>query len=400
MYETLTDGSALKGIKVLDMGQMVAAPFCTALMADLGADVIKVESPSGDISRNSLPKVDGESTYFATFNRSKKGITLNLKSERGKLALRRLIAEADVLVENFRPGVMERLGFSYEEVTKINATIIYASISGFGQRGVYASRACFDPIAQAMSGLMSVTGPAGGPNIRCGASIADIMAGQNALIAILAALHYRSQTGEGQYIDVALLDSCIVALSSLNAVYNTEGRVPGLHGNTFDATAPGNTYATKDGVISISAGQVREWPKFAKEIGHEEWISDPRFEKIEGRVANREVLDQLIETETKKYGTRELADKLIAVGLPCAPIYTIEDVANDPHFRDERKMFTDIDHPKIGKVRITNQAIKMTKTNPYVRSSSPVLSQDTEEVLQHIGFSREEIADMREKGEI
>lgn len=400
MYDALTDGSALQGLKVLDLGQMIAGPFCAAIMADMGADVIKVESPSGDLSRNSLPKVNGESTYYANFNRSKRGITLNLKSEQGKEALRKLITTADVLIENFRPGVMERLGFSYEECTKLNPSLIYASVSGFGQKGDYASLACFDPIAQAMSGLMSVTGPIGGPNIRCGASIGDIMAGQNALIAILAALHYRSLTGEGQYIDIALTNACIVALSSLNAVYNTTGRVPGPHGNSFDATAPGNTYRTKDGVISISAGQVREWPKFVKVLHHEEWLDDPRFSVVEKRVENRDLLDHLIEETTLQYTTSDLIDQLRAVGLPCAPINSIEDVANDPHFRDERKMFVDIDHPVIGKVRITNQGIKMTKTNPYVRSSSPVLSQDTDAVLSELGYSAEEIQDMRTNGAV
>ena len=398
MYNNLENGSALKGLKVLDLGQMVAAPFCTTIMADLGADVLKVESLTGDISRNSMPKVDGISTYFVTFNRSKKGITLNLKTEEGKEILTKLIKEADVLVENFRPGVMKRLGFDYDAVEKINPRIVMASISGYGQIGEYADRACFDPIAQAISGMESVTGPTNGEPIRCAASIADIMAGQNALIGILAALRYRDETGKGQYIDCSLVDACIVALASLNQIYNSTGKVPTRRGNTFEATAPGNTYKTKDGIISISAGQTREWPKFAKAIGHEEWITDERFVTVDRRVTNRILLDNLIEQETLKYNTNEILDILLKEALPVAPILSIKDVVENNHFANVRKMFVDVEHPQLGKVKITGQGIKMTKTNPYVRSCSPLLGQDNIEVLTKLGYSKDDIEKFKNNG--
>lgn len=396
--EELKNGSALKGLKVLDMGQMVAAPFCTSVMADLGAEVIKIESPSGDISRNSMPKVDGISTYFVTFNRSKKGITINLKTEKGREILTKLIKEADVLVENFRPGVMDRLGFGYKQVEKINPRIVMASISGYGQEGVYADRACFDPIAQAISGMESVTGPTDGGPIRCGASIADIMAGQNALIGILSALRYRDITGKGQHIDCSLVDACIVALSSMNQIYNSTGKVPTRRGNTFEATAPGNTYKTKDGIISISAGQTREWPKFAKAIGHEEWISDERFVTVDQRVKNRILLDNLIEEETSKYTTKKIMKKLLDAALPVAPIYSIKDVVKDDHFANVRKMFVDVDHPELGKVKVTGQGIKMSKTNPYIRSCSPLLGQDNNKILKKLGYTTKEIENMKKEG--
>ena len=401
MYQELKKGSALAGLKVIDMGQMVAAPFCTSVLADMGADVIKVEIPKvGDLSRASMPKQDGISTYFVTFNRSKRGITANLKTEAGREILRRLICKADVLVENFRPGVMERLGFPYEVAAELNPRLIYASISGFGQKGEFAHRACFDPIAQAISGMMSVTGPAEGPCVRCGASIADVMAGQNACIAILAALQHRDVTGVGQYIDVALTDACIVALSSMNQIYFTTGTIPEARGNTFEATAPGNTYRTRDGVISISAGQVREWPKLARALGKEEWINDERVVTVDARVHNRVELDRIIEAETTQYGTDELVDKLLSVGLPVAPILNVAQVANTPHFRDERQMYVDVDHPQLGKVRITNQGIKMTETNPYVRSCAPTLGQHNHEVLAELGYTENEITSMEENGEI
>lgn len=398
MYDSLHNGSALEGLRVIDMGQMVAAPFCTSIMADMGASVIKVESPTGDIGRNALPKKDGVSAYYINFNRSKRGIALNLKTPEGKEALARLIRQADVLVENFRPGVMARLGFSYEEVRALNPRIIFASISGYGQRGAYADRACFDPIAQAISGMMSVTGPNGGPYVRCGASIADILAGQNALIAILAALRHRERTGEGQYIDVALADSCIVALSSMNQIWFTNGTVPQPRGNTFEATAPGNTYPAADGMVAISAGHPREWPKLAKVLGHPEWTEDPRFLTVENRVKNRDALDTLITAETSALPQNVLMERLLAAGLPAAPIQSVAQAAQDPHFRDERKMYTDVEDPRIGTVRITNQGIKMTATNPYVRGCAPTLGQHTRAILEELGYTPEEIEALRNSG--
>lgn len=398
MCDKLNNGSALKGLKVIDMGQMVAAPYCTSIMADMGADVIKVESPSGDIARNALPKKDGVSTYFINFNRSKRGIVLNLKTEAGKDVLRRLIRQADVLVENFRPGVMERLGFPFEEVSKLNPRLIYAAISGFGQTGEYANRACFDPIAQAISGMMSVTGSTGGEFVRCGASIADILAGQNALIGILAALRNREETGLGQYIDVALVDSCIVALGSMNQIYFTTGNIPVPRGNTFEATAPGNTYPTKDGMVAISAGHTREWPKLAKVLEREEWVDDPLFVTVDARVKNREILDRLISEETAKMTNDELLGKLLREGLPAAPILNVAQVAENPHFRDTRQMYADVSHPQIGSVRITNQGIKMSQTNPYIRGCAPALGEHSRTILSDLGYTEAEIQSLQNAG--
>lgn len=389
--------SALDGLRVIELGQMVSGPFCGALLADMGAEVIKLELPGrGDISRDSLPKQDGVSTYFITFNRSKKGISVDLKTAEGKEILRRLICWADVLIENFRPGVMQRLGFSYEEAKKINPKLIYASISGFGQSGAYADRACFDPIAQAMSGMMSVTGSDHGEMVRCGASIADIMAGQNAATAILAALEYRRKSGKGQWIDVSLMDACIVALSSMNQVYLTTGRSPSPKGNAFEASAPGNSYPTADGVIVISAGQNGEWKKLANALEHPEWLEDERFLTVDLRVKNREELDSLISQETVRYTTEQLMEILLKAKLPAAPVRSIEQVVSDPYFSDTRKMFDEVEHPQIGKVRITNQNIKMSETGPYIRGCAPTLGQHNESVLRQIGYTGEEIKKLEE----
>jgi len=394
--------SALDGLKVLDLGRMIAAPYAAAILADMGADVIKVEMPGmGDLSRSMLPKDKGISTYYEVFNRSKRGITLNLKSEAGKMAFGKLLRFTDVLIENFRPGVMHRMGFSYEEVKKINPKIIYTSISGYGQDGAYADRACFDPIAQAMSGLMSVTGENCGESVRCGASIADVLGGQNAVIAILAALEYRRKTGKGQQIDIALVDSCISALSSVNQLYFTNKKVPTHRGNSFEASAPGNSYHTRDGSsVVVLAGQNSEWSKLAQVLGHEEWLKMPEFAEVDSRVKNRKYLDSLISAETIKYERDELIGLLLKAKLPVAPILSVDQVANDPYFRDTRHMYSVVKHPVLGKVMITNQPIKMSETNPYVRSGAPLLGENNIDLYSKLGYKRNEIEKMKENGEI
>ena len=398
----MKNGSALSGLKVLDLGRVIAGPLASSILADMGADVIKIEDPgAGDLARNMMPKKDGISTYFVMFNRGQRGVTLNLKSDEGKEILRKMIRSADVLIENFRPGVMQRLGFSYEEVEKLNPRIIYASISGFGQEGIYAGRALLDPVAQAMSGLMSVTGPADGEQVRCGASVCDVLAAQNAAIAILAALEYRRTSNHGQYIDISLVDSAIFALASINQIYFTTGRVPRNLGNFFEASAPGNTYPTKDGQkLMISAGQATMWPKFAHALGHDEWLEMPEFKRVEDRVKNRTLLDPMVADATRAFTRDELMEKMIEAKIPASPVRTVADVSNDPHFRDVRKMYSDVEHPELGEVRITNQAIHMSETNPYVRGCSPLLGQHNEEVYAAYGYDAAEVARLHKEGVI
>ena len=398
----MKNGSALSGLKVLDLGRVIAGPLASSILADMGADVIKIEDPgAGDLARNMMQKKDGISTYFVMFNRGQRGVTLNLKSDEGKEILRKMIRSADVLIENFRPGVMQRLGFSYEEVEKLNPRIIYASISGFGQEGIYAGRALLDPVAQAMSGLMSVTGPAGGEQVRCGASVCDVLAAQNTVIAILAALEYRRTSNHGQYIDISLVDSAIFALASINQIYFTTGRVPRNLGNFFEASAPGNTYPTKDGQkLMISAGQATMWPKFAHALGHDEWLEMPEFKRVEDRVKNRTLLDPMVADATRAFTRDELMEKMIEAKIPASPVRTVADVSNDPHFRDVRKMYSDVEHPELGEVRITNQAIHMSETNPYVRGCSPLLGQHNEEVYAAYGYDAAEVARLHKEGVI
>ena len=394
-------GSVLSGIKVIDMGQVIAAPYCASILANMGADVVKVEIPvKGDNCRASLPMRNGISTYFVAFNCSKRGITLNLKSEKGKEILTKMIAEADVLVENFRPGVFAKLGFSYEKLQEINPRLIYAAVSGFGQEGPYSKRAGYDPVAQAMSGIMSVTGHPGEPPVRCGASFADVMAAQNTAMGILAALRYRDQTGRGQMIDVSLADCCITALSSINEVYLTNGVIPQRLGNTYAASAPGNNYPTKDGQIILLSGNEVQWQKLCSILGHEEWITKPEFIDNKTRVAHKPELDAAIRAETVRFTTDELMDRMLEHGLAAAPIQTIDQVVNSEHFSVYREMFPEVDYPEVGKVRVTNQPIRMSETTPFVRSAAPTLGQHTSEVLSELGYSAEEIESLRAEGVI
>lgn len=392
-----TKGSALEGIKVLDLGRVIAAPFAAAILADMGAEVIKVEQPgTGDNARDNLPMKDGESTYFMNFNRSKKGITLDLK--KGKDIFLKMVEKADVILENFRPGVMEKLGYSYEELRKINPGIIYASVSGFGQYGPYKNRAGYDPLAQAMSGIMSITGYPDGAPVRAGASIADILAGQNAAIGILAALHHREQTGEGQMIDISLIDSAIVSLSSVSQVYLTDhSKIPERRGNGYVAGAPGGAYKCLDGYVVFLALGEKAWLKLTSIMEKEDLREDERFKTNVDRVENYKVLDQIVDEWTANKKVDEVVQLLLNAGLPAGPILDMDQVYNDPHVR-EREMFTTIQHPIVGEVEITNQGIKMSKTSPFVRRSSPLLGEHNLEVLIEFGFTRGEIDSFKENG--
>lgn len=388
---------ALEGLKVLDMGRVVAGPFCASLLADMGADVIKVEMPGrGDDARDNMPKKEGESTYYMNFNRSKKGITLDLK--RGKEIFFKMVKEADVIIENFRPGVMDKLGFGYEELKKVNPGIIYAAVSGFGQTGPYKNRAGFDPVAQAMGGMMGVTGWPDVPPTRCGASVADILGGLNAAVGILAALQYRNKTGRGQMIDIALTDVTVVSMATVNQVYLTNGTVPQRQGNGYAAGAPGGSYRCSDGdVIFLALGQPL-WKKLCNTIGRTDLLEMPEFVDNATREQNKKKLDAILEEWTSDKTVNEVVNLLVNAGLPAAPVFTVEQVVKDPHIGGVREMFTEIDHPKVGKVKITNQGIKMSETNPYVRSSSPLLGEHNMEVYKNFGFTEQQIREFQEHG--
>ncbi|WP_316860205.1 CaiB/BaiF CoA-transferase family protein [uncultured Cohaesibacter sp.] len=386
---------ALEGLRVLDLGRVLSAPFCTAMLGDMGADVIKIEQPGrGDDSRGFMPRKDDISTYFINFNRSKRGITLNLKT--GKDVFLELVKNVDVVVENFRPGVMKKLGLDYDELKKVNPRLIYAAISGFGQTGPYSSRAGYDTMAQAMAGIMSVTGFPGSEPTRCGASVADIMGGLQAVIGILAALRHREKSGEGQMVDVALVDVSVVGLSSVNQVYLTTGRVPQRNGNSYESSAPGGGYSTKDGYFVMNGSAPKFWAILCNAMNKPELIEDERFKTNSLRVTNKHELDAIITEWTKTMTTDELMDLLLPLGFAVAPVMTLDKVAADPHIAGVRHMFGEVEHPQVGKIRVTNQAVKMSATNPEIKRSSPLLGEHNKEIyLEELGFSEERFEEMQ-----
>ena len=388
---------ALEGIRVLDMGRVISAPMCSMILADMGAEVIKVEQPgAGDDCRAFTPVKNGESAYFAHFNRGKKGITLNLKT--GKDVFLRMIPQVDILVENFRPGVMKKLGLGYEELRALNPGLIYASISGFGQNGPDSQRAGYDTIAQARSGLMSITGFPGNPPVRCGASIADVMAGLHATIGILAALRHRQCTGKGQYIDVALTDAAVFAAASVFEVYLGSGKVVKRMGNGYEATAPGGGYRTKDGYVVFSCGNQKRYEKLCELMGRPDLVTDPDYRTESLRVKNRPALDAIIEEWSTTYTEKELLSILIGAGFACTHIATIDQVVKDPQVAEFRDMFPTIQQAGFGSLKVINQVAKLSETPARPQGPAPTLGEHNDEVyLDTFGFSEAGLTRLRDK---
>lgn len=391
---------ALTGIRVLDLGRVLSAPFCSAMLGDMGAEVIKIEQPEvGDDSRNFAPRINDVSAYYINFNRSKKGVTLDLK--KGKEIFLRMVQEADVVVENFRPGVMKKLGLDYEELSRINPRIIYAAISGFGQTGPYAERAGYDTMAQAMSGIMSITGWPDTPPTRSGASVADVMGGLQAVIGILAALRHRDNTGRGQMVDISLVDVSIVGLSSVAQVYLTTGQVPGPNGNSYTSSAPGGGYYTKDGYFIMNGSAPKFWTILCNTMNRAELIDDPRFATNALRVKNKKELNEIVEAWTRSMTTDEVIELLLPKGFAVAPVLTLDKVVSDPHISKVRNMFPEIEHPQAGKIKVTNQALKMSETNPEIQFRSPMLGEHNKEIYCDLfEYSQEELARFKAEGVI
>lgn len=390
---------ALAGIKVLDLGRVIAAPYCTAILGDMGADVIKVETPGiGDDSRNYVPKYG----YYALFNRSKRGMTLNLKSEKGREAFLKLVAQSDVVVENFRPGVMKKLGLDYESLKQVKPDLVYAAISGFGQEGPYSQLAGYDPLIQAMTGLSAITGHPGGEPVRCGASVCDMMAGLNAALGVVTALYYRSQTGIGQMIDVALCDMGIMAAASVNQNYLCDGVIPVPLGNGYAAGAPGNLYKAKDGYFMYAGANNGPWKILCEEWGHPELVDDPRFCNRAARAKNRDEVDRMFTEWASERTVEECIAFLRSKKLACGPLYNIEQVYNDPHMGVDgvRRIFEETEFPKGNKMTVTGQNFLMSETQPRIRRNPPELGENNAEILAELGYSADEIGAMYADGAI
>jgi len=390
---------ALAGLRVLDLTRVLAGPFCGMILADMGADVIKVEEPEkGDDSRGFGPFIKGESAYYMNLNRNKRGITLNLKHPTGKNIFLKLVEKSDVVLENFRTGVMDKLGLGYEDLKKHNPGIVYAAVSGFGHYGPYKDRAGYDIISQAMGGLMSTTGWPDGSPTRTGTAMGDVLAGLSVTIGILAALKNREATGVGQKVDVSLVDSVVASLEIINQIYLAEGRVPTRIGNRYESVYPYDSFEVADGYIVIGVGNDKLWQKLCELMGDAKAAANPDWLLNRNRVAKHGEVKPVVERWTKQLKTNDVLKKLEGAGIPCAPIYSIDQVVHDPHIGGAREMFVEIDHPKAGKTKLTGAHIKMSDTNPCVRTPSPLLGQHNEEVLTALlGCVKEEVQKMRDE---
>lgn len=388
---------ALSDIKVLDLTRVLAGPYATMVLADLGAEIIKIEQPGkGDDSRAYGPYKNGESAYFMSLNRNKESITLNLKTPDGKEILKELVKHVDVLVENFRPGTMEKLGLGYDVLKEINPRLIYASSTGYGQTGPYSQRPAYDAVVQAMGGIMSITGQADGKPTRVGSSVGDIFAGLFCAIGILAALHERESSGLGQMVDVAMLDCQVAILENAIARYEFTGEIPHPIGNRHPSIVPFEPFDTLTAPIMVAAGNDRLWVTLC-ELMELDLASDPRFVTNPKRNENYEVLRPIL-VEKFMTKTAEAWQKMFDdAGIPCGPINTVDKVvANEQVIA--RDMILEVEHPVAGTTRIPGIPTKLSRTPGEIRMAAPVLGAETEKILsQYLGFTSDQITELREK---
>jgi crotonobetainyl-CoA:carnitine CoA-transferase CaiB-like acyl-CoA transferase len=387
--------SALARFRVLDLTRVRAGPSCVRQLADFGADVIKIESPPG-VDPNEGMGGDRDGPDFQNLHRNKRSMTLNLKTDEGRAILMKLVAKADVLVENYRPDVKQRLGFDYASLKAVNPRIILASISGFGQDGPYRNRPGFDQIAQGMGGFMSITGRPGEGPMRAGTAIADVSAGLFAALGILTALLEREVSGKGQWVQSCLLQSQIALDDFQSARYLMKGEVPPQVGNDHPTSMPTSAYRTKDGHMNIAASGDGMWRRLCEALGRPELLARDEFTGQPNRAKNRKALNAAIEEATVTKPTAEWVDILNAAGVPCGPIYTMDQVFEDPQVRHLEAAAT-VRHPRLGDVRIVNQAVKLTRTPASMACATPELGEHTDEILQEVGYRAADLARLRKE---
>jgi len=398
---------ALEGIRVVDLSHVLAAPTTTMILADLGAEVIHIEPEWGDDAREYGPFIGGHdknrSGYFISLNRNKKSLVLDLKSDEGGQILKELIQISDIVVENFRPTTMEKLGFDWENIQKINPRAIYCSICGFGHDSLpeNVSRPAYDMVAQAYSGIMSITGPEGGPPCRVGSSIGDILAGHQAVIGILTALVYRDKSGRGQHLDISMVDGLFSVLENAVARYLNAGETPAPLGNAHPAITPFQGFKTRDDSWIIAAvGNDNLWAKFCQVLEREDLIDDSRFKSNPLRTENRKELISILQVEMEKKTAKEWTVIFEKEGIPYSPINTVKDICEDPHI-DYRNMLVEIDQPVVGKMKICSSPFRLSETPGRVYAPAPMLGEHSEQVLRELlGYSPEKIDRLKSDGVI
>lgn len=392
---------ALRGIRVLDLSRILSGPFASMILADLGADVIKVESvQAGDDTRHWGPPFQGEdAAYFHAVNRNKRSLAIDLKSSGGREIALKLADSADVVLENFRPGAADRLGLGYPDLSARNPRVVYGSISGYGHTGPLRDRPGYDAIAQAMSGIMSVTGQADAPPARFGVAAADLGAGMWVTIGVLAALSAREQSGRGQHIDVSLLDGEVSWLTYVAQGYFASGATPARYGSAHPNIVPYQGFPTGDGDIMIAVGNDRLWRRFTEVVGLEDLTDLPQFATNPARVAHRDELLPLIERALKARSAQEWSELLTEAGVPVGPIHTVPQALEHPQVL-ARDMVVDLPHATQGSVRALGSPLKLSGTPTSLRQASPALGQHTVEVLRGLGLSAEQIEDLRAQGAV
>lgn len=391
----------LEGIRVIDIGTFQAAPFCCQILADFGAEVIRVEQPGGAVDRELGPFApSGENMAVAIYGRNKKGITLNLQNEKGKQLLKELVKRSDVLVTNLTPRAVKNLGIDYECLSKVNPGLIYASITAYGQYGPYAERPGFDPVIQAITGHMYITGFKDTAPTKSGASLTDYGSGLYGVIGILLALRHRDKTGQGQEIDISMLDTGVSFMEAVFAQYKVLNEVQPQMGNARPFSAPTNAYQCKDGYVYFAITFNRMWERFTKLIGREDLMNDPRFATSELRRRNRECMDSLAQGWLADKTREEAVKRLVEAGIPAGPVNTITEAIVDPQI-NARKMVVDLEHPGIGKVPVSGIVIKLSKTPGSIETPVPSIGQHNEEIYcSSLGYSKGKLTELKEQGVI
>ena len=391
----------LQGIRVIEFCNVAAGPFCGMLLADMGADVIKVEKlPGGDDTRSySEPAIKGESAAFMMLNRNKRGIAVNLKTAGGLEVVKKLLADADVVTENYRKGTLEKLGLGYDVLQKLNPRLIYCAVSGYGRTGPYADKGGFDLIAQGFAGIMSITGEPGGPPAKSGTSIADINAGILAALGIVSALVSRASTGRGQVVETSLMEAAIQQTYWQAAIFFATGKNSGPTGSAHILTAPYQAFPTRDGWINIGGANQSNWERIVKAIGRPELAQDARFRTNNDRMKNLQALTPLIAERLKARPSADWIREFEAAGVPVGPVNKIGDMLADEQVR-ARGMVVEVDHPRAGRVKALGHPIKFSETAGDMRRPAPLLGEHTREVLAELGYGAARIEELIREGAI